>query len=131
MKEAGIGEFQDKVAEILIRHRSILDCLSKFQESTSRISRALTKTVTGCGCIKIEAGKQVIPEHISLAECLKYVQSHLKGDFCENCREIVEEEIGNHLFYLVALCHLLDVDIEATLKKEFNKITALGYFNLT
>ena len=56
-----VGEFQHMVSELLIRHRSILDCLSKYQESTSRVNRSIIKTVTDCGCISIIANKQQFP----------------------------------------------------------------------
>lgn len=123
--------FQGKVSELLLKHRSVLDSLSKFIESATRINRAISKAVTGCGCISINARKQQLPAEISLSECRKYMDSHLEGCLCENCREIIEDEIGNQLFYLSALCHLLDLRLEDVIEKEYNKLNALGYFHLS
>ncbi len=123
--------FQDKVSKLLLRHRSILDSLSKHVESSTRINRAVSKTVTSCGCISIKAEKQHIPPDTSLEECHKYLNSHIKGSLCENCRETLEEEIGNNLFYLAALCHLLDIELEEIVGKEYERINALGLFNLS
>ena len=123
--------FQDKVSELLLKHRSVLDSLSKFTESATRINRAVSKAVTGCGCISIHARKQQLPAEISLEECRKYMDSHLEGFLCENCRELIGEEIGNQLFYLSALCHLLGFKLEDIIKKEYEKLNALGYFHLS
>lgn len=131
MKSEVIAEFQDKVSQALIRHRSILDSLSKYHESTSRVSRAITKTVTNCGCISINASKQQFPPEISFKECQKYMDSHLNGELCETCREIIEEEIGNHLFYLTALCTLLGYSLEEIFNKEYERISTLGAFYLS
>ncbi len=123
--------FQDKVSQLLLRHRSILDSLSKHVESTTRINRAISKTVTGCGCISVNAGKQQIPPETSLEECHKYLDSHIQGQLCESCKETIEEEIGNNLFYLAALCHLLDIKLEDIFDKEYERLNALGLFHLS
>ena len=47
-----------QVEDVLIRHRSILDIITKLDEYTSRINRAVIKSVTYCGCIEIHATKQ-------------------------------------------------------------------------
>jgi NTP pyrophosphatase (non-canonical NTP hydrolase) len=122
--------FQDKVSELLLRHRSILDSISKHAESAVRVNRAITKSVTGCGCISVNARKQQIPAEISFEDCRKYMVTHIEGALCENCKETIEEEIGNHLFYLTALCHLLDFKLDDVLHKEYERINALGYFHL-
>lgn len=126
-----VGEFQDAVEEVLIRHRSILDSLSKFYESTSRVNRAITKTVTDCGCISINAIKQQFPQKESLKDCSKYMDSHIKGELCDHCREVIAEEFGNHLFYLTALCCLLDYSIEELFSLEYDRISTLGHFLLS
>ena len=53
MKETSCQDFQANVEKYLIRHRSVLDIMSKYQESTARVNRALAKAVTECGCISI------------------------------------------------------------------------------
>ncbi len=123
--------FQDKVSELLLRHRSILDSLSKHAESTARVNRAITKTVTGCGCISVHARKQNLPPDFSLDDYKKHMDSHLEGNLCENCKEVIEEELGNHLFYLAALCHLLDYKLHDLFEREHNRLKTLGYFRLS
>lgn len=126
-----VGDFQDMVSEVLIRHRSILDCLSKYQESTARVNRSVIKTVTDCGCISINALKQQFPKDGNFKECGKYMDSHIKGKLCEHCREVISEEIGNHLFYLAAVCNILDFNLEDLYGQEYSKINTLGHFLLS
>ncbi|NLA12332.1 MAG: DUF1573 domain-containing protein [Firmicutes bacterium] len=126
-----VGEFQEAVEGVLIRHRSILDCLSKFHESTSRANRAIIKTVTNCGCISINAIKQQFPEKDSLKDCSKYMDSQIKGELCDHCREVIAEEFGNHFFYLAALCSLLDYKLEDIINLEQERINTLGHFLLS
>ncbi|NLM52815.1 MAG: DUF1573 domain-containing protein [Firmicutes bacterium] len=131
MKKEVVEQFQEKVSELLIRHRSILDSLTKFQESVSRINRAIAKSVTHCGCLSISASKQSCPPGAQLKDCRKYMDSHLSGSLCEECREIITEELGNHIFYLAALCHLLDLDLNEVFEEEFARVSVLGYFHLS
>ncbi len=126
-----VGEFQDIVEELLVRHKSILDCLTKYQEATARVNRAITKTVTMCGCVSINAGAQEFPVDESIKEFGKHVSTHLEGKLCESCTEIIEEEIGNHLFYLAALCNLLNIDLREVLNKEYSRLNTLGHFFLS
>jgi len=122
--------FQEQVDEYLIRHRSILDVLSKLQESTARVSRAVAKAVTSCGCITIKAAKQQFPAALSLAEVRAYMDTHLSGALCERCREAVETEIGSALLYTAALCSILNLELDAVQKKEHSRIKSLGIFTL-
>jgi hypothetical protein len=126
-----VDSFQDMVSEVLIRHRSILDCLSKYQESTARVNRSVIKTVTDCGCISINANKKQYPAMESLKECGKYMDSHIKGKMCENCREVIAEELGNHLFYLTAVCNILEFDLGDLFDRESERISTLGHFLLS
>ncbi|WP_079424903.1 DUF1573 domain-containing protein [Clostridium oryzae] len=131
MKDILLDEFQDEVENSLIRHKSILDTLTKFQESNSRVNRAIAKAVTSCGCIEVNAGKQHMPTDKDVLEDLnKCLSSHLQGKLCDNCRERIEFEIGNNIFYLTALCNLLDINIYDILIREADKITTLGKYNL-
>lgn len=130
MKDLLCDEFQDTVGRCLVRHRSILDVISKFQEAGARVNRAVLKSVTSCGCVSIEARKAQIPPDITLAELHKYMDSHLKGEICEHCREVLEDEIGKLFFYLAGLCNALDLNIYDVLIKEHKKLSTLGQYNL-
>ncbi|HYF77316.1 MAG TPA: DUF1573 domain-containing protein [Symbiobacteriaceae bacterium] len=129
MKDLLCDQFQETVGEYLIRHRSILDIMAKLQEANSRTNRAITKAVTSCGCVKITAEKQVIPPDIDLAQVKEHMHNHLNGQLCEHCREVVENELGNTLFYLAALSNSLDLNLYDILLKEHKKLAALGVFN--
>ena len=131
MKDLLCDEFQNTVSELLIRHQSILDVLSKSQEASSRINRAVTKAVTSCGCLKIKAQKKAIPVDANLDDLKTLLETHLKGKTCESCQEIIESEIGRSLFYLAALCNLLDLNLYDILIKEQKKLSTLRIFNFT
>lgn len=124
--------FQEAVDEYLIRHKSILDVLSKLGESSCRINRAVAKSVTSCGCIRIDATKQSIPPDVGSLDSIRdYMKNHVEGHLCEYCTEVLEDEIGRTLFYLAALCNVLDLDLSSILQKEQERLTCLGVFNFT
>lgn len=135
MKDVIFDDFQNTVDNSLLRHKSILDIMTKLEESQGRINRAVAKSVTNCGCIEINAKRQQLPNENenedmdieSLKNCLK---SHINGKICDNCREVIESEIGNNLFYLAALCNILDLNLYDILLKEYDKIDTLGKYNL-
>jgi hypothetical protein len=131
VKDLSWDEFQDTVADCLIRHKSILDVLSKLHETSARVNRAISKSVTSCGCIQINAKKQQVPSEIRLYELVSYMDTHTKGQLCDNCREIVELEIGNLLFYLAALCNILGLSLEDIMSAENEKLATLGIYNLS
>lgn len=129
MKDIIFDNFQNDVNESLLRHKSILDIITKYSESSSRVNRAIAKAVTNCGCIQICAEKQVIPSD-ETNDFNYELSNHLKGTLCDNCREIIENEIGNNLFYLTSLCNCLDLNLYDILLKEENKMSILGKFTL-
>ena len=43
-----------------VMNKSILDIITKYSESTSKVNRSIIKSVTNCGCININATKQDI-----------------------------------------------------------------------
>ena len=131
MKDLICAEFQDSVGKCLLRHRSILDVLSKTQEATARTNRAVVKSVTCCGCIEIQGHKQRIPADTSLDEADRFLSTHLNGKLCAGCREQVETEIGTLLFYLAGLCNLLDISLYDVLLQEQKKLYSLGPFTLS
>lgn len=131
MKDIIFDSFQNDVSESLLRHKSILDIMTKYTESSSRINRAVAKAVTNCGCIEITASKQPLPEEDnSLEDFYKCLKTHTDGCLCDNCREVIEREIGNNLFYLTSLCNLLNISLYDVLLKESDKINTLGNFSL-
>ena len=131
MSEVSCKDFQNTVSDYLIRHKSVLDVMTKLQETTARLNRALTKSVTSCGCAKINAEKQPLPSDASLPEIAKYAKTHLEGTICPNCLEAIEEELGNTLFYLTAFCTLLGLDLEKIMASENNRISTLGVYSMT
>lgn len=130
-QEATFRSFQEAVSEYLIRHRSILDVISKLQESTARANRAVVKAITNCGCIEVRAGRQQIPADISYWEMKHHMETHLQGEMCEHCLEVLEQEIGHTLFYTAALCDLFGLDLEQLVENERRRISTFGVYNLT
>lgn len=133
MKDVIFDDFQNSVSESLLRHRSILDIMTKLQESEARINRAVAKTVTNCGCMQVEAKKQQMPDakdDMDIQDLKSHFETHLKGSACDNCRDVLEREIGNHLFYVASLCNLLDLNMYDILLKEYDRIDTLGKFSL-
>jgi hypothetical protein len=129
--EQTCNDFQKTVSLHLIRHRSILDVMTKYQDACSRVNRALAKSVTTCGCLQVSAGKQDLPADASLSEMSEYVKTHLEGHLCPNCAEVIEEEMGKSLFFLAAICTLTGIDFHEIIKKENDRISTLGFYSLT
>ncbi|MGG7163092.1 hypothetical protein [Clostridium ihumii] len=133
MKDLIVDEFQNCVDECLLRHKSILDILTKLDESQSRINRSVVKCVTSCGCLQVEASKQSLPENLddALYDCLSESYSnHIVGEPCSNCKDVLEKELGNHLFYLASICNSLDLNLYDILLKEYKNISTLGKYTL-
>ncbi|MEW8978298.1 MAG: DUF1573 domain-containing protein [Symbiobacterium sp.] len=129
MKDLLCDQFQDTVNEYLIRHRSVLDIMAKLQESQARVNRAITKAVTSCGCVQVHATRQQYPADATLEQLRDHVQSHVSGKLCDHCREVVEAELGNSLFYLAALCNTFDLNLYDIILQEQKKLSALGVYN--
>lgn len=131
MGQFNCQDFEKTVATYLLRHQSILDLLAKCQESSARTNRAITKSVTNCGCIKINAQKQPLPPNANLKDLKKFFSSHLNGELCDTCREIIIDEFGKNLFYITALCNTLGISLGEIIEEENNKVKTLGRFNFT
>ena len=130
MKDVIVDNFQNDVDDSLLRHKSILDILTKYSESSARVNRAVAKAVTNCGCIKINADKQSFHQNQdSLENFYKPLDNHIKGNLCDTCREVIEREMGNNIFYLTSLCNALNISLYDIFIKEDNKINTLGKFN--
>jgi hypothetical protein len=132
MKDVIFDHYQDAVSDCLLRHKSLLDIMTKLEESQAKINRSLAKSVTSCGCIEINAQKQHVPENkdSQVEDYKQYFNTHLKGNLCAECRENLEDEIGNDLFYLTSLCNLLDLNLYDILLKEYHQITTLGKYSM-
>ncbi|SFJ37147.1 DUF1573 domain-containing protein [Thermoflavimicrobium dichotomicum] len=129
-EDNNVLSFQQQVSELLLRHRSFLDVTSKFQESNARVNRALMKAITECGCIKVQGERQLFPQNASLSLWKKQLKTHLSGELCDHCLDIVKAEMGKNLFYLAALCNLLEINLTDVINQEANKLSTLGIFNL-
>lgn len=130
MKDILIDDFQYTAQELLVRNKSILDLITKYQDSNSRVNRAIIKSVTQCGCLTISAHKQEIPDDASLDEMKNCVDSHVDGTLCDNCRDAIERDIGRNVFYLASLCNSLDLNLYDIILKENDRIQMLGKYNL-
>ncbi len=131
MRDLICDEFQNTVSELIIRHQSVLDILSKLSEASARVNRAVTKSVTTCGCVKVEAERTALPENIqSVSELRSFLDNHLRGKLCPQCEEIVVTELGNLLFFTTALCNTLDISLYDVFIKEYKHAYALGVFNM-
>jgi hypothetical protein len=121
-------EFQDTVGKYLARHRSVLDVMSKLQEAGARTNRAVSKAVTTCGCIKVNADKQQIPSQAPYREIVQHMRTHVDGTLCEGCREALESEVGLQLLYLAGLCEILGLGLAEVIEREHDRLAALGPF---
>lgn len=131
MSAPTLEQFQNQVSELLLRHRSLLDVMSKFGQAGASVNRAVSKAVTDCGCIELNARKQQYTEELNLENAKTTLQSHLSGQVCEHCRDVLKAELGRNLFYMTAMCNLLDIELNEVIADEYDKCRALGLFNLT
>lgn len=131
MSAPTLREFQSQVSELLLRHRSLLDIVTKFSQSNASVNRAVSKSITECGCIALNARNQGFSEEMKLDQANRQSKSHMEGKLCEQCSEIIRSEMGKNLFYMSAMCNLLDVNLDDVVSKEADKCATLGWFNLT
>jgi hypothetical protein len=130
LKDIMVDQFQFTVGELLVRNKSILDLITKFQDSNGRVNREIVKAVTQCGCVKINAKKQVYPDGADFDELRTLMETHLEGTLCENCRDLIEKDIGRNMFYLASICNTLDLNLYDIIIKELDRIKMLGKYNL-
>lgn len=124
-------DFQTAIDNYLVRHRSVLDVMTKYQESSARVNRAIAKAVTECGCITITATRQQAPADTEYHDLKQYMSPHMSGELCEQCQEVLTKELGHNLFYLTALCNLTGIKLHDVLQKEYNNVNTLGFFHLS
>lgn len=130
LKDTVLDEFQYTSQDLLIRNKSILDSITKMTDTCARVSRTLAKAVTQCGCIKICGEKQEIPKINNMDEMKAHMDSHVRGTLCENCRDLLEKDIGRNLFYLAAICNTLDLNLYDIIIKELEHLKLLGKYSL-
>lgn len=116
--------------ELLIRNRSILDTLTKYQETAARVSRAVSKAATHCGCIQIEAKKQDFNTCLKSDEISDHFNRHINGQLCDSCKDAITTELGANLFYIASLCNALGLNINDIIQGESKRVTSLGKFNM-
>jgi len=104
-------DFQLAADLALLRNRSLMDNISKLETSSARLSRAITKAHTQCGCIDMS-------------------KRQLSGSLCEKCRSVVETEMGDLLFYTAGLCNTLGLSIYDVMLKEKQALSLLKNFSL-
>jgi hypothetical protein len=122
--------FQSAIDQVLIRHRSVLDILTKLPEANAGVLRVTAQAVTVCGCIQVDAGRQRIPADADVETVHRYVQTHIQGSLCDRCKEALADELGQSLFYHAALAEVLDLSLADILDKELTRLKTLGIFNL-
>lgn len=125
-----LDQFQRQVSELLLRHRSLLDVLSKYGQTGSAVNRAVAKAVTECGCIELNAKKQAYSDETDLTEAQSMLENHMNGELCEQCSDVLRAELGRNLFYMSALCNLLDIKLEEVVANEADRCSTLGLFNM-
>ncbi len=122
-------DFQSSISKVLVRHKSILDIMTKMEEYNARINRAVVKAVTNCGCISIEAKKQEFTGE-SYKDLPETLDNHVRGELCEQCKEVLDLEMGNYQVYITALCDTLGLSLSDILENEYKRNKTLGLFNL-
>ena len=122
--------FQDCVSDAQFRNKSILDIVTKLSEQTSLLNRAISKSVTHCGCVKINARKQCINNQKTIEENKISLDNHLDGYLCSRCKDKIEEEMGDLMFYLASLCETLDINLEEVIEHKIDFLKTFGKYSL-
>lgn len=124
------AKFQEYTEDLQLINKSILDIATKLDEQVSMVNRAVFKSVTHCGCIEINASKQVFSDNKTLEENQEMLKTHVEGELCPKCQEKIEEEIGDLLFYLASMCNVLDLDLDSIMSQKLKSLKTLGIYNL-
>ena len=127
MSNNSVDIFQKNVDSLIARNRNVLDILTKCQVTCSKVCRSTIKSATGCGCLKITGEKSSIDfSQVSL----KDKTSSIEGELCKECKSIIEDEIGESLFYIASLCNALGISMDSIMKREIEKVEVLGKYSL-
>ena len=125
-----LNQFQEDVTDVLVRHKGLLDVITKFQESCARVNRAVIKSASSCGCIEIRGKYQEVPPDATYEEMNHILSNNVVGELCDICRDKIEQEAGNCLFYLTAVSSTLNIELSDVLEKQWKHIKTLGKFSL-
>jgi len=124
------NEFQNLTADLQLLNKSILDIVTKLDEQTSMLNRAVLKSATHCGCIEIHATKQVYSQNKTLEENQLDLDNHIEGELCPKCQDKIEEEMGELLFYMASMCEALGLNFTKVMAKKLDHLKTLGIYNL-
>ncbi|NMA82873.1 MAG: DUF1573 domain-containing protein [Epulopiscium sp.] len=132
LKDSIVDEFQYTVDELSFRNRSVLDQMSKMQEATAKLNRAIVKASTQCGCIQIHSKKQMYPvdQEYNLSDVKNFMEEHIEGNLCDGCMEQIDKEMGKTLYYFASLCNTLNFNFYDVILNELDRVRILGKFNL-
>lgn len=130
MSDIKYSDFQAAVDSTLARHRGVFDVLSKIQESSARLNRAVIKAATTCGCVQLRAQKQELDESVTLDQLRLLMDDCVDGALCDSCRGVIEKEMGALLYYTAGLCNTLDISMYDAILQEEKRLTTLGRFSL-
>lgn len=129
MSDSKSEDFQHKVSALIIRNRNVMDILTKCQISCGKICRSTVKSATGCGCLKIISEK-CLPTFSENDSFFTGEESGVSGTICPDCKDIIENEIGELLFYTAGLCNALGLNMADIMKKEIKNVEVLGKYSL-
>ncbi len=124
------SEFQNITSDLQLLNKSVLDIVTKLDVQTSVLNRAVFKSATHCGCIEIHATKQLFSHNKTLEENQTDVDNHVEGELCPKCKEKIEEEMGELLFYLASMCSALNLDLDEIMSSKLDHLKTLGIYNL-
>lgn len=130
MSTLTLKDFQEQVSELLLRHRSLLDVMTKHGQTGASVNRAVSKAITECGCIELKARKQDFHDDLDLEQVKVKLDHHMSGQLCEHCDEAIRAELGKNLFYLSALSNLLDIKLDDVIDQESRRCSTLGVFHM-
>ena len=122
-------EFQTNVALLVARNNNILDILTKYQDSCAKVCRTTIKSATGCGCISISAKKMPFDIEKIKTKTPKELSGTIDS-LCTDCKERLENDIGESLFYIAALCNAMEISMKEIMKKEIKNVEILGKYSL-
>jgi len=131
VKETDLATLQHLVSQFLIRHRSILDVQSKLNEATARISRALAYAVVTCGCVQIHAERQCFPATLGWETAVAFSPPTWRGNRASAVGSIWRARSAAPSSTWPPLCHISGLNLDAILRKERDRVSALGVYHLT